>query len=408
MAAVGGIAPGRGRTQATWTLIGLRTAYAYNWFDIGPSLRPIGDAFAVGPADWGLLVAAFLVGAGVLQVPAGLLARRYGARALSLWGPALLAVGGIASALAPSFPILVASRVVAGAGAGLFFSPAIGLVAALFPPGERGLPVGAFSSAFSAGAAAGVFATTLLIPVIGWRSALLLGGVGLALLTVLGRFAIPPGAGDARPAVPRSDGGRLPAALRFRGVWAIGLAFIGFEGATFATGQFIVPFGESIRGWSAAVAGAVGTAFVLPSVIGGPVGGPVAERFRNHRTQLGAMTAVGAGVLALLPFAGIAATVAIGAVFSFAYGFVYAVMYVLPHFWREVPPDEIPLAIGLFNAIQLAGGAVVSFGFGWLVATRSYPFAWEFAAVAQVAALAGLLALPRTAGRPVAAAPVLS
>ena len=384
--------------RATAVLIALRVGYAYNWFSVGPVLPSLGAEFGVGPADWGVLVAAFLLGAGLLQVPAGFWARRYGARSISLAGVGLLSVSAVGGAFAPTFPILVAARLAAGIGAALFFSPAIGLVASLYPPGRRGLPVGTFSSAFSLGAALGIFGSSLLVPVLGWRGALAFGGIVLGLLVALALPMIPrtAGAPSAPPSRPRR---RLPIALVHRGVWAIGLAFIGMEGATFATGQFIVPYGESVEGWSIALAGAVGMAFVLPSLFSGPVGGPMAERHRNHRTQLGLITLVGGGLLALLPFVGLAGAVAIGVAFSFAYGMVYAIMYVLPHFWREVPAEEIPLAIGLFNSVQLAGGALVSFLFGWIVAVRSYPFAWEVLAGMVVVSLAALALLPRTSER---------
>ena len=384
--------------RATAVLIALRVGYAYNWFSVGPVLPSIGAEFGVGPADWGVLVAAFLLGAGLLQVPAGFLARRYGARSISLLGVGLLAVSAVGGAFAPSFPTLVAARLAAGVGAALFFSPAIGLVASLYPPGRRGLPVGTFSSAFSLGAALGIFGSSLLVPELGWRGARAFGGLALGVLVVLALPMIPSRAGAPSPppaTVPR----RLPAALVHRGVWAIGLAFVGMEGATFATGQFIVPYGESVEGWSITLAGAVGMAFVLPSLFGGPVGGPMAERYRNHRTQLALITLVGGGLLALLPFVGLAGVVGIGIVFSFAYGMVYAIMYVLPHFWREVPAEEIPLAIGLFNSVQLAGGALVSFLFGWIVAVRSYPFAWEVLAAMVVVSLAALALLPGTPAR---------
>ena len=377
--------------RATVILIALRVGYAYNWFDVGPALVPIGAAFGVGPADWGLLVASFLVGAGLLQVPAGLLARRVGPRAVSLWGVGLLAVASVASAFSPTFVVLLALRLAAGFGAALFFSPAIGLVASLYPAGRRGLPVGVFTTAFSLGAALGVFGTSLLLPAIGWRSALLFGGALLGVLTLLAIPLIPRAAGARPREAPRPG---VPAALRYRGVWAIGIAFVGVEGASFATGQFVVPWGTTIEGWSLALAGAVGVAFVLPSLFGGPVGGPVAERFRNHRTQLVLATLAVGGLLALLPLAGLAAAVAIGIFFSFLYGFIYAVMYVVPHFWREVPSTEVPLAIGLFNSIQLAGGAAVSFLFGVIVATTSYATAWLVLGVLCVGLVAALAALP--------------
>ncbi len=386
-------------------LIALRIGYAYNWFDTGPALPAIGATFSVGTAELGALVAAFLVGAGLLQVPAGMLARRFGARAVSIGGVALLAVAGAARAAAPSFYVLVVLRLAAGFGAALFFSPAIGLVASLYPAGRRGLPVGTFSSAFSGGAALGLVGSAILVPLIGWRGALLVGGLALGVLALAALVAIPRGAGG-RPA-PGPVRPRWPAALRSPAVWAIGFAFVGLEGASFATGQFIVPFGESVRGWSILLAGVVGMTFVFPSVFGGPVGGSIAERYRNHRTQFLVATIGAAGVLALVPWAGVAAAIVIGILFSFAYGAVYAIMYVIPHFWRNVSPEDVPVAIGLFNSLQLSGGALVSFLFGWVVEVRSYAFAWEFLALLAVATLAFLVALPATepgAGPPPAAA----
>jgi MFS family permease len=383
--------------RATWVLVLIRAGYAYNWFDIGPALPGIGNSFHVGPAEWGLLVGAFLIGAGALQVPAGLLGRRYGNRPVSIAGAALLAAFAVASGFAPSFAALLAFRVAAGAGAGLFFSPAISLVAGMYPEGRRGLPVGGFSSAFSAGAAAGVLVTAWVVPSIGWHDSLILGGLALVVLTVAGVVAVPTSVDRPRPPAGTPSPSPLPT-IRFRGVWAIGAAFIGMEGASFATGQFIVPYGEALRSWSATTAGLVGVAFVFPSVFGGPVGGTIADRRTNHRVQLVAAAALGAAVLAFLPVAGLAAAVAIGATFSFAYGFAYAVMYVVPHYWDGVPAADVPIAIGTFNAIQLAGGGLVAYVFGRVVALSSYGLAWEVLAAFEVSTLLALLVLPRSRG----------
>jgi MFS transporter, ACDE family, multidrug resistance protein len=381
--------------RATVLLIALRIGYAYNWFDVGPGLPAIGAEFGVGVADWGLLIAAFLVGAGLFQVPAGFLARRYGSRILSLSGTGLLAIGSFGGAFAPSFGSLLALRLLSGIGAALFFSPAIGLVASLYPEGRRGVPVGTFSSAFSAGAALGLIGSSALVPIIGWRWALAVGGLALGVITLAAVLGIPRGAGAPSPDQPPTG---VPAALRYRGTWVVGLAFIGVEGASFATGQFIVPYGETVLGWAALLAGGVGMMFVLPSVFGGPVGGSVAERHTNHRTQFVVASVIAASVLLALPFVGWVGAIAIGSVFSFAYGAIYAVMYVLPHYWRAVPSGEIPLAIGLFNSIQLAGGAVVSAAFAWVVAERGYSVGWWFLSGTMVAFLVALVALPSVVG----------
>ena len=397
--------------RSTWILIAVRAGYAYNWFTIGPALPAIGGEFAVGPAEWGLLIAAFLVAAGLLQVPAGILSRRFGSRRVALWGALVLGVASIASGLAPDFATLVVTRILAGAGAALFFSPAIGLVGSLFPEGKRGLPVGTFSSAFSGGAAAGVFFSAILVGEIGWRADIALGGVLLLALVVVAFLVIPPAAG----APTRKTAARLPHALKLPALWAIGLAFIGLEAASFATGQFIVPYGTLILGWSAAVAGAVGIAFILPSVVGGPVGGMLSERSSRRRLQFVAVSLLVTVLVVLIPWVGLIPMLFLGSVFAFSYGFIYAVMYVLPAYLPGLPEEEIPIGIGLFNSIQLSCGALISWLFGYLVALLGYTIAWTVLGLVVAAPLFALRFVPPTrrarrlptlAGRPEAAAGV--
>jgi len=387
-----------GARRALALLIVLRVAYAYNWFDVGPALPALGQELAIGPAEWGVLLAAFLAGAGLLQVPAGLLASRYGPRPIALLGVTVLGGAGLAAAAAPSFALLVALRAVAGAGAGLFFAPAIGLVAALRPPGRRGIAVGTFSSAFSLGAAIGVFATAVLVPAVGWRTALATGG-----LLLLGATAI------AVPWVPRSAappaGARRPPlsspALRSPAVWAMGFAFVGLEGASLSAGQYFVPFAEAVRGWSPALAGGVASLFVFPSLFGGPVGGALTERSVHRRSQMAVATAIGGLLLFLVPYAGLVAVAAIATVFAFSYGATYAMMYVLAPYLPGLPASDVPLAIGLFNAIQIGGGSLVSLAAGVLIAGPGYTAAWLALGAATLLPLVLLAALPRTRPGPV-------
>jgi MFS family permease len=401
------VAPGPA-LRATFVLILLRIAYAYNWFDIGPGFPVLSASFGLTPTDWGVLLATFLAGAGLLQVPSGLLARRYGTRLLSLVGAALLGGASLASAAAPSFLVLAGLRFAAGAGAGLFFSPAIALVGSLHPAGQRGIPVGIFSSAFSAGAGLGVFGSALLIPLIGWRGSLAFGGLLLLLLLAVALLAIPREAGGPEPAAGATPVTAAGGVLRSRAVWAIGLAFVGLEGASLSAGQYFVPFAEQVRAWTPALAGAVAAVFVFPSFFGGPVGGRLVERSPRRRTMMITATGAPAALLFLIPYAGLAATVAIAAAFAVGYGMVYAMMYVLAYYLPGVGTAEVPLAIGLFNGIQLGGGAVVSLIAGGLIARWGYTAGWEGLAAMVLAPLAILALVPATGTRPAAPGPPTS
>ena len=378
--------------RATLALIALRVAYAYSWFDVGPSLPSISASFGVGPAEWGVLLAGFLVGAGGFQVPSGLLALGWGARRVALVGALVLGAAGLASAFAPDFLWLLLSRLVAGAGAAMFFSPAIGLVAGLHPEGRRGVAVGVFSSAFSAGAALGVFVSAVVIPFIGWRGALGLGG---AILLVLLAIATPlvPSEAPSRAAPARA---RWPAALRSPAVWAMGFAFVGLEGASLSAGQYFVPYAQIVLGWTPALAGAIASLFVFPSLFGGPVGGAVTERYTNRRTQLVLATVLSGGLVLTVPFLGLDGLLVVATVFSLSYGATYAMMYVLAPYLPGIPREEVPLAIGLFNGVQIAGGSLVTLLFALFVAHFSYTVAWVALGAATILPLGALAAVPAT------------
>jgi predicted MFS family arabinose efflux permease len=383
------------RGRATMILIALRIVYAYSWFDIGPGLPGISATFGTPTQDWGLLLAAFFGGAGVTQIPAGLLARRYGTRNISLVGAAILGIAGIASAFSPSFWVLLALRAGTGAGAGLFFSPAIALVSSLHPEGARGIPVGTFSSAYSAGAGLGVFVSAIIIPSFGWRGALALGGILMLALVIMAFVEIPKWAGAApKPDAARKSG--IPRALTSIGVWGIGLSFIGLEGASLSSGQFFVPYAESIHGWGPALAGAIGALFVFPSVFGGPVGGLLTERYNNRRTQFVVLTAIPAALLILVPFAGLVETAIIALTFSFGFGMTYAIMYVIPPYLPDLTDEDTSLAIGLLNGIQLVGGACIALVIGDIVAVYGYTAAWEALGLLMAATLVFIPLVPRT------------
>ncbi|MDE1821518.1 MAG: MFS transporter [Euryarchaeota archaeon] len=385
--------------RAMAVLVALRVVYAYNWFDIGPALAPgphgvLATYPGIPVSALGLPLAAFFAGAAVMQVPAGLLARRHGTKSIGLLGALLLGGAALVGAAAPTFPALLVLRFLAGAGAGIFFSPTIALVASLYPPGERGVPVGIFSSAFAAGAGLGTFLPALLIPRYGWQVSLALGGALMLVLFLLGLRWVPrdTGAPSARP--PSASAAPM-AALRSKAVWGIGFAFVGLEGASLSTGQFFVAYAQRPPLlWAPALAGAVASLFVFPSLFGGPVGGRLTERFTNRRTQMVVFTALPALLLLLIPYSPIVGVAAIAATFAFAFGMVYAMMYVIPPYLPGLSQEDTPLAIGLLNGIQLAGGATVAAVAGWVIATYGYSMLWVALTIFIIVPLGLLMLVP--------------
>src|SRR5919108_2362877 len=87
------------------------------------ALPSLGDDLDVNSHRLSGVLTAYFVAYGVVLFPGGALVDRVGCRRTALAGLALFAAGAVIGALAQSFALLIASRLVQGAGAGLV-SPA--------------------------------------------------------------------------------------------------------------------------------------------------------------------------------------------------------------------------------------------------------------------------------------------
>jgi predicted MFS family arabinose efflux permease len=81
-----------------------------------PLLPELGRAFALGPAEIGVVVSVATFATLAAAVPAGLLAERIGALPVSLAAGALIAIAAVLQALAAEFPTFLAGRLVFGIG----------------------------------------------------------------------------------------------------------------------------------------------------------------------------------------------------------------------------------------------------------------------------------------------------
>ncbi|ROS43386.1 DHA2 family methylenomycin A resistance protein-like MFS transporter [Amycolatopsis thermoflava] len=144
-----------------------------------------------------------LVFASLLMLAGGL-ANRFGARAVYLAGMAVFFAASLACALAPTAGVLIAARLVQGAGAALFMPSSLSLLVFSFPDKrQRTRMLGLWSAIVATSAALGPTLGGLLVSAFSWPSIFLLNlpiGVAGILLT---RRCIPPvGGRRVRLAVP--------------------------------------------------------------------------------------------------------------------------------------------------------------------------------------------------------------
>ncbi|CAB3960839.1 MFS transporter [Burkholderia aenigmatica] len=133
--------------------------------------RAIGDYFhaGVGALQW--VVDSYNLTYAVLLLTGGLLADLQGRRRIFIAGTALFTVASLLCALAPSVPVLIAARALAGVGAALLLPASLAIVRVVWrDPVERGRALGIWAACNGAAMAIGPTLGGVLIRHFGWRS----------------------------------------------------------------------------------------------------------------------------------------------------------------------------------------------------------------------------------------------
>jgi len=387
------------RRSAAGTLVLLRVVYAFNWYNVGAVLPLIGTGLSANTGQLGIVLGAFLVGAGVFQVPAGLIAMRWGYRTTSIFALALMGSFSLASAFSPDWILLAVLRFGAGAGAAFFFAPALGLVSSYYPTGSRGPVIGIYNAGFSVGSGVGLFAGALIGASFGWPWALAVGGVALLAVGAVGAVALPAIPRGSVPLDWRTAWRTGTPLLRSRNLWALALGLTGMWTAFYVAAQYFVQYASTVHhDWPIALAAGLPTAMIATAILGGPIGGWFAER----RTDLRRMLLLWAGLAAvgvlLIPFLPLVALWPLFVFLGFADGVIFAVMYLVTTYLPEGTDQNIALAIGLVNSVQLFLGSLFAILFGVIAGGPGYELAWIFAGIlcAGFLPLLFLLQVPRS------------
>lgn len=369
-------------------LFATRVVYAFNWYDVGAVLPLIGSGLSASTVELGVVLAAFLVGVGIFQIPAGIAVVRYGNRNVSLGGVAVMGVATLASGFSPDWQLLAATRFVAGVGAAFFFAPALGLIASYFPVGRRGPVIGLYNGGFSVGGSLGLLFGALVGTTLGWGWALSLGGAALLLATGICALVLPPEPSTGpRPGLGES----LRASrgvLRSPSIWALSLALAGFWAAIYDIAQYFVQFARTVHpSWGYGLAAALTSVVVFISFPTGPVGGWLAEQGRDRRALIGFFGAAASLAVILVPLAGLLTIGPLLVLLGALDGIVFAILYLIPTYLPESGDRGLALGVGLLNSIQVLLGSGLALLFAVIVARSGFTAAWIFAGLVSLGLL---------------------
>ncbi|WP_275975768.1 MFS transporter [Geothrix terrae] len=196
-------------SRLQWLVFALVSAVFTTVYIPQPVLPVLSRTFGVGEGTASLTVSAVVLGIALANLPFGALADRMAIRPILLTGGLVVAAAGVASALAPTLPLLVAARFVQG-----LFVPALTTCLAAYlareMPAERlNVVMGSYVSATVVGGLSGRLLGGFVLPPAHWRWAFLVAAILLLAATLA-----------AHAGLPREDRGAVHGAetVRFRDV----------------------------------------------------------------------------------------------------------------------------------------------------------------------------------------------
>ncbi len=149
-------------------------------------LSPLGalliPALAIGPRQFGLVVSVYAIAAAVSGILAAGFADRYDRKKFLLFFYAGFLAGTVFCGLAPTYPALLAARIVTGLFGGVVGAASFAIIADVFPLVMRGRVMGLIMTAFGASQVLGIPIGILLATHLGWHAPfLMIAGVCLAV-----------------------------------------------------------------------------------------------------------------------------------------------------------------------------------------------------------------------------------
>jgi DHA1 family inner membrane transport protein len=261
--------------------------------DLLPELYATAPEDANAGAGW--IISAYALGVVVGAPTIAAAAARWPRKKLLLALLTAFTLGTVASAVLPSFGLVLVARFLAALPHGAYFGIASLVAASLMGPGKRARGVALVLSGLTIANVIGVPAITWLGQAAGWRVAYLAVAGIFALTFVAVALAVPWQPGDPNATMKRE----LRAFTRSQVWFALGIGAIGF-GGLFAVYSYVAPLATEVTGLPLAAVPLVLVVFGIGMTIGNFAGGRLADW--SVRRSMYVFFAILAAALVLLAF----------------------------------------------------------------------------------------------------------
>ncbi|MGY3620964.1 MFS transporter [Bradyrhizobium sp. USDA 10063] len=171
-------------------LFAARATTGFQFQSVGSTTNFLMHDLALGYAQLGMLLGAYLLPGIVVAFPAGLIGRRVRETTLGLSGLALMAMSGIALSYCDSFAAALIARVIGGVGATIVILVATKMTTDWFAGREIVLAMSLLQMSWPFGAMIALPAQTYLAQSLGWPA--VMASSAMLALVVLGAFTLLP------------------------------------------------------------------------------------------------------------------------------------------------------------------------------------------------------------------------
>ncbi|GAA3470466.1 MFS transporter [Nonomuraea roseola] len=331
-----------------------------------------------------VFAAAYAIGSPVLATLTARLPRRW----LLVGALVVLGLANLGSALAPSLPVLIATRVLAALGAAAYTPNAGAVAASLVRPESRARALAVVVGGLTIATALGVPLGNVAAQWLGWRSALGLVAV-LSVVVAAGVFAIMPWlpGGPRVPLRTRLAVLRHPAVVRVLPLTVLGM------GAAYTAYAYSVP---ALEGVGVSAIGLMLFLYGVGAVTGNLLSGYATDRWGARRVlTIGyALMALTMGVLAWLAASGAVIPVGVGALMVVWGASSWCQTPPQQHRLISASPGEAALLVSL-NSSAIYAGIGLGTVLGGLTLTSGASWMYGTAALLALAALAFTTSHPR-------------
>ena len=368
---------------ATLCLLLARVVYTINWFNIASIFYLIASDFGTNIAILGIISASFLIGVGLFQVPAGIIAAKIGARKIAIYGIMIASSAALVTGLVSDTAQIILLRFIVGIGMACFFGPSVILISRYLGKESEGLGIGLLNSSHALGGIVGLFGWAILAETLGWRGTVILsGGLGIATAIILSIALVRHE--DEIQKEFRIKTSHVLDTLFNKSLIILGLTLLGFQAGSSMILTFSVFYFEDHLKIGPVEAGLIGSLSLIVALISSPLFGRIYDKFGNAKKFLFI-----SGILSAISMLGLTtnslyvlATSVIMTGFFLSAGFV--IVYAKAKEINRSQPHYQTLAVSYVNGISLFGVFWVPVLFSFIVNGLGYEVAWLLGALVVI------------------------